>query len=304
MAKEYGRALRWGLAAVVAAAALAVILIPGLPALGWWRGAPLFASVLVPIPVSLLVAVLVTDHARRAALDRRARAALDGHSMRYELTWLMVLLLGFTVATVAVSNFAAALFHGVSWEILMPPVRILFLFVLPLLVVDRGGFTTSGHGTVMPRVAMRVTDRWRWAGLFPVGVNFALIAAAVFPVPAVPAGLVLGAALAIFAAVAVPEEIFYRALLQTRLERLLGRWGGILATSVVFTAVSVFLAAYGDSTTEAATVSAGVLESVVVYGAAGIVYGYVWSCYRNIWLSILFRGGSLLLAIIPELRLL
>lgn len=81
----------------------------------------------------------------------------------------------------------------------------------------------------------------------------------------------------------IGEEIFYRYWLQTRLEATLGRWPGILATSLMFGLMH--LASHGAGLglgLAAATVVAG-------QGVAGILFGYLWSRYRRLWLPILLH---------------
>ncbi|GAA1764618.1 CPBP family intramembrane glutamic endopeptidase [Streptomonospora arabica] len=263
-------------------------------------------SLLVPMATGIVLAALLADRSQRRKLDQRVRRALEGHSMPYELTWLLLLLAVFLVATLGISYFAEVFLPGVSWEVMMPPVRILFLFVLPLIVVDLGGFTIAGYSTVMPTVAMRVTERWRWMGLVPAAAVAGLSLLAISDIirGSVLGPLVLAAAvLAIVAAVAVPEEMFFRALVQSRLEVVVGRWPGILLSVALFTVVSVFLSEYGDFSSESELVEFGVGHAAVFYAVVGLLQGYIWACYRNIWLNILLRSATLLLRVLPALQL-
>ncbi|MUL43949.1 CPBP family intramembrane metalloprotease [Streptomonospora sp. PA3] len=296
--------LKWGVAVAVAALAAVFMLNPAMHPEAIAPGADARNHLLVPLAVGLVLTALVTDRRKSRRLDQRVRAALEGHSMPYELTWLLLLLVLFLIATLGVSYFAETFLPGVSWEVMMPPVRILFLFVLPLVVVDLGGFTIAGYSTVMPKIAMNVNEPWRWMGLVPGGAVLGLTALEVFPGPVPNPAILIAAAVAIVAAVAVPEEIFFRALLQTRLERILGRWPGILLTTVLFTVVSVFLSEYGDFSSESELFELGPAYAAVFYVAVGLFHGYVWACYRNIWLNVLLRSGVLLMRVLPTLQLL
>ncbi|MBG0826397.1 CPBP family intramembrane metalloprotease [Planomonospora sp. ID67723] len=73
----------------------------------------------------------------------------------------------------------------------------------------------------------------------------------------------------------VLEEIFYRGWLQTRLETLYGRWPAILASSLLFAAMHVSHLE-GD-------LGPGLASMVAFQGVFGLMQGYLWSRYRNIW---------------------
>ncbi|QBI52344.1 CPBP family intramembrane glutamic endopeptidase [Streptomonospora litoralis] len=304
MTRTSGRLLKWGAAAAVTALAVVLVLHPVVPTSALGGRAPSHGALLMPMAAGLVLIAVVTDRHRSRELDRRARAALEGHSMPYELTCLMLLLAVFLLATVGVSFLGQTFLPTVSWEVLMPPIRILLLFVLPLVVVDMGGFTVAGYSTVMPLLAMRVTEGWRWAGAVPVCVTLALMALAVFPAPMPDPALVIAAAIAIVAAVAVPEELFFRALVQTRLERVAGRWPGILLATALFTVVSVYLSEYGELSTEAEVLEFGVWQAGVFYAMVGLLHGLLWSAYRNFWLNVLMRSGALLIRVAPALQVL
>ncbi|GAB3438674.1 hypothetical protein GCM10027570_02000 [Streptomonospora sediminis] len=279
------------------------ILHPAVPVNLFGERAPHQGTLLVPMVAGLVLIALLNDRPRCSRMDERVRRALIGHSMPYELAWLLTLLALFIVVTFAVSGFVEVFLPGVSWEVLMPPVRILFLFVLPLLVVDLGGFTIAGYSTVMPLLAMRVVEGWRWLGLAPAAAVVGLMGLAALDTHPVDPAVVVAAVIAIVAAVAIPEEIFFRALLQTRLERVAGRWPGILLTTAVSTAVSVALSEFGESTPESEILRIGVWHAIVFYGLVGLLHGYLWAAYRNIWLNVLLRSGVLLMRVLPLLDL-
>lgn len=91
------------------------------------------------------------------------------------------------------------------------------------------------------------------------------------------------AGIALFAA-AIPEELVFRAVLQTRLESTLGRVAALLGSAVLFTAwhlPSRFLLASGVEGT------AGDLGSVLVGTGlpvliVGLVFGWIWDRWRSL----------------------
>lgn len=90
----------------------------------------------------------------------------------------------------------------------------------------------------------------------------------------------------------IPEELFYRVLLQTRLESVLGRWNGIALASLLFalfhlpTRFVSWLAITGSPTS---SFILGLAAVLTFQGAGGFLLGYLWSRYRNIWLNMLFH---------------
>ena len=127
---------------------------------------------------------------------------------------------------------------------------------------------------------------WGWiAPLILIGLDTVLTAMGVFgghngTVP--PPSLIAAAlAIALFGA-AIPEELLFRALLQTRLEAVYGRWIGIISTAALFGLMhapqTLFLSSAGKS--GPVSVVIGVLLG---QGVGGLIFGYVWTRYRNLW---------------------
>ncbi|WFR65143.1 CPBP family intramembrane metalloprotease [Paenibacillus amylolyticus] len=81
----------------------------------------------------------------------------------------------------------------------------------------------------------------------------------------------------------VLEEVFYRVWLQTRLETLLGRWPAILLVSILWSIWHVAIQGSGQWDMDVATVIAN-------HGVTGLFLGYLWACYRKIWVIILIHG--------------
>ncbi|GAB3149914.1 hypothetical protein GCM10027290_36870 [Micromonospora sonneratiae] len=107
-------------------------------------------------------------------------------------------------------------------------------------------------------------------------------------------GILVAAMVITFLTASVAEEIFYRVLLQTRLEALLGRWPAIMATALLFTAMH--LSRIGDGP------HWEVLATITVWnGGFGLFVGYLWARYRNVWALIVVHGAVNSLALIPVL---
>ncbi|NYJ34299.1 CPBP family intramembrane glutamic endopeptidase [Nocardiopsis aegyptia] len=242
----------------------------------------------------------------RGRLDQRVRQALDGHPLTRELTWLGVFLCCFVLLMVLLSRLFQLYGAHTGADLNMSASlvsRLLFLFTLPILVMDRSGITVDGKGTAMPAVALKVNTPWRWLGLIPAAVVLILAGYAVIPdvgLPPLSLGLI-GFVLA-FALIAVCEEIFYRAMLQTRLEVLLGRWGGIVATTLVFALAYAFAQPF-DEVSQLPDTGYGHLFalSLLSYGPVGLLYGYLWSCFRNIWINVIIRIGMFIVLMPPDL---
>ncbi|WP_283137053.1 CPBP family intramembrane glutamic endopeptidase [Rhizohabitans arisaemae] len=86
-----------------------------------------------------------------------------------------------------------------------------------------------------------------------------------------------------FLTAGILEEVFYRGWLQTRLERLYGRWPAILAASLLFAVMhSTRLHALGPAL--------GLASIVAFQGVFGLMQAYLWARYRNIWVVIFTHG--------------
>ena len=99
-------------------------------------------------------------------------------------------------------------------------------------------------------------------------------------------------ALYTFLTASVLEEIFYRVILQTRLEARWGRWPAITATALLFTAMHVHR--YADGSFVDVT-----LLILTSNGGLGLFAGYLWSRYRNVWALIVVHGAINALGLLP-----
>ncbi len=95
-----------------------------------------------------------------------------------------------------------------------------------------------------------------------------------------------------FLTASVLEEIFYRVVLQTRLEALWGRWPAVTATALLFVAMHVHRYADGPFL----DITLLILTS---NGALGLFAGYLWSRYRNVWALIVVHGAINGLGLLP-----
>ncbi|MEU3306748.1 CPBP family intramembrane glutamic endopeptidase [Nocardiopsis sp. NPDC055551] len=251
---------------------------------------------------------LVWSLGRRDELDRRVRVAMEGHPLGRELAWQALLLVCFVLSMVVLSGVLT--FYGTETgtapDLAMSVSlvsRLLFLFALPLLIMDRSGLTVEGKGTLMPTVALKVSQPWRWLGLIPVLAATVVIGYLMVPYIGLPEpSLTLYAMLLAFTFIAVCEEIFFRGMMQTRLEILLGRWGGIIATSVVFALTYALIQPYDAVSQLTGTdLMHDTGMSMLTYATASMLYGYLWACYRNTWINVLLRVAIFVLILPPDL---
>ncbi|MEU4425458.1 CPBP family intramembrane glutamic endopeptidase [Actinoplanes sp. NPDC024001] len=95
-----------------------------------------------------------------------------------------------------------------------------------------------------------------------------------------------------FLTASVLEEIFYRVILQTRLESLWGRWPAITATALLFALMHVHR--FGDGPFLDIT-----LLILISNGGLGLFAGYLWSRYRNVWAILVAHGAINSLVLLP-----
>ncbi len=88
----------------------------------------------------------------------------------------------------------------------------------------------------------------------------------------------------VFALNALLEEVFYRRWLQTRWERVIGRWPAIALASLPFAAWHVGIHGTGHLVTDLAS-------ALVHQGVLGLFLGYLWSRYRLMWPILAVHGA-------------
>ncbi|PRX96780.1 CPBP family intramembrane glutamic endopeptidase [Allonocardiopsis opalescens] len=200
------------------------------------------------------------------------------------------------LAAIAVVFAAAGLALGGHWLLYSAGKLVLFIGVA-LLVVRI--WRVPG---LLRRARAGVPGRWRLLGPVPALAAWAYLlyysplagAADLSGYAAYSREYLIAAALLTFVTASVTEEIFFRILLQTRLEALLGRWAGVLTASLLFAAMH--LSRVADSP-DAAT-----LATIVVWnGGFGLLAGYLWSRHRSVWGVIALHGAVNSLTLLPLL---
>jgi membrane protease YdiL (CAAX protease family) len=165
-------------------------------------------------------------------------------------------------------------------------VRIALLIVVPLAVLR-----TDRRLIPTPSAEAR-PGRWYWAGpAIPVAVWFTLDWIGPFGPPSIPQGNEGSDGLTLLVLVAMGfvinsllEEIVYRFWLQTRLERVLGVWPGVVVTSLLWAAWHVAIQGTGDPAVDLAAAFAR-------QGVLGLFLGALWARYRNPWAVIIVHGA-------------
>ena len=165
-------------------------------------------------------------------------------------------------------------------------VRVVLLVGVPLAVLR-----TDRRLIPTPPPEAR-PGRWYWAGpAVSVAAWFALDWIGPFGPPDAPRdaggaeGLTLLALVAMgFVINSLLEEIVYRFWLQTRLERVLGVWPGIVVTSLLWAVWHVAIQGTGDLAYDLAA-------AVARQGVLGLFLGSLWSRYRNPWAVIIVHGA-------------
>ena len=244
----------------------------------------------------------------RDALDLRVTQALIGHPIAREVMGSVLFLVGFVLCMFLLSLIFGMYEAEIGADLAMSVAlvsRLLFLFTLPMLFFDRSGLTVDGRGTDMPVLILKVTESWRWLGLLPVALVLVLIGVLLMPnIAPPPLSVALVGFLLAFTIIALCEEIFFRATLQTRMESLMGRWGGIVSTSVVFALTYALIQPFDAvSQLPGYDILHNTGLALLTYATAGLLYGYLWSCFRNVWINVIMRVGMFLLIMPPDLHI-
>ncbi|MEU7899286.1 CPBP family intramembrane glutamic endopeptidase [Nonomuraea sp. NPDC049152] len=224
-------------------------------------GVSLWAA-LLPQLAAVLLAMLV---APRAAVPQPLVGLPRPRLVRE--TWLLL------AAAVAFPVAVALVGRG----LLYPVAKITILLVVPLV----GFRLIRGDGPAARSIPRPVT----WLAPLPAVVAWFLLAEVSPLSPPLtqqlpdPVTLAIGSLITLLTA-SVLEEFFYRAWLQTRLEALYGRWPAILASALLFAAMHV-------SHINPEAIGVGVASVVAAQGMFGLMQGYLWARYRNIWVIIL-----------------
>ncbi|WP_244199511.1 CPBP family intramembrane glutamic endopeptidase [Amycolatopsis thailandensis] len=233
---------------------LAGALIPALAGLLLIHGIPLHAPRLLP---------QVPD---RRALGRQATA-------------LALIAFLWPLALFLVSQAGQHALVRDIWALAKPLVYL----ALPLVLLR----TLRPQGEPDPfRLGWLPRRAWQWLAPIPAVLLFgwlSVLGPLAPPLPSAedypdPVYLAVGATLTFFTA-NVLEEVFFRGMLQTRLEALFGRWPGILLSAALF--AWLHLPTHGQGSLPLT------LGAIVAFqGFFGLFTGYLWSRYRNLWAPI------------------
>jgi len=137
-------------------------------------------------------------------------------------------------------------------------------------------------------------SRWRWLGPAVVSVLYTVLAGVgvlgsgqgSMPPPA----LIVAAVVIAFGAAAIPEELLFRALLQTRLELQVGRWPGIVLTAILFGLAHAPQMYFLSSAGTHGPIYVAFM-ALLNQGVGGLLFGYMWSRYRNLWMNVALHGA-------------
>jgi membrane protease YdiL (CAAX protease family) len=170
---------------------------------------------------------------------------------------------------------------GAFWAMSKP----LFFLLVPGLILgfryrERLLVTVEGESLWRPKGA------WRWSYPIAVLLGFGylfLLSPAAGPLPRAAdypdaVLLAIGATLT-FITANVIEELFFRVILQSRLELAYGRWPAIIVSALVFALMHLPSHSQGGFGPTLAVI-------VVFQGTFGLFTGYLWSRYRNIYVLI------------------
>lgn len=92
---------------------------------------------------------------------------------------------------------------------------------------------------------------------------------------------------------AVPEELFYRVILQTRIEKCYGWFLSIIVSSILFTLFhfpSRMLLASGVEG-KAGNLPSVILGTLIPVFIIGVIFGFLWNRYRNVLLNMALHYG-------------
>ncbi|GAB3483719.1 lysostaphin resistance A-like protein [Nocardiopsis coralliicola] len=284
--------------AAVAAVGGALVFRPEAVADTRWYGVGALWGVWLPAAVGGLLTFLLGSRVGSAELDRNVAEALRGHPLVRELCVLLFLcVVGYLLGAVVIHQVISVVTSATTAAIALPASALLFLLVIPVLLVDRGGLTISGQSTRMPLVALAVREPWRWWGLAAVAASAAITAVDLPDVRPPPALLIAAVAVLLLGSAAI-EEVFFRGMVQTRIELLLGPAPAVVCTALLYSFAHALVGPIDASSGIGADgFLHGTATAVLTYGVQGLLLGYIWIRYRNTWVNTLLHavmiGGGL-----------
>ncbi|MFD0814958.1 CPBP family intramembrane glutamic endopeptidase [Amycolatopsis umgeniensis] len=230
------------------------------------------AGALIPALAGILLIHGIPLHAPRLLPE-----ATDRRILLRQATTLALIAFLWPLALFVVSEVGYSALVRDIWALAKP----LVFLVLPLVLLR-----TPRPDPFLLRHMWRPRQTWQWLAPIPAVAVFgwlSVLGPLAPPLPSAedypdPVYLAVGATLTFFTA-NVLEEVFFRGMLQTRLEALFGRWPGILLASLLF--AWLHLPTHGQGSLPLT------LGAIVAFqGFFGLFTGYLWSRYRNLWAPI------------------
>lgn len=216
-------------------------------------------------------------------------------SISYALFYVLAAVAtGLLIRTRPLPLLGAANFTQDFWYVV--PFKIGLLLVVPVAAFLMNGYRLSdllAGWKAKPRPIIRIF----LAYILGVAVNFGRvrgIGGAFHNFPGSELVLRIGLALVLpFLMAGLPEEFFFRGVLQTRLERIWGRLPAILVNTLLFTAWHLptrFLLAHGAEGQAGNFVSILMGTGIPVAGV-GLIISWMWDRNRNLPLLIALHSG-------------
>ncbi|MGI5126969.1 CPBP family intramembrane glutamic endopeptidase [Pseudonocardia sp. CA-107938] len=223
---------------------------------------PSLLGALLPALVAVLIALVVAPHARPVVLD-----GVPTDQLRREALVLVGLAVAFPLSVLAVPG-----------DLAYPLLKVGLLLVAPLAAFR----LMRGTGPVARTVPRPLV----WAAPSAAALAWFLTShvgpLAVPLTQQLPDPVTLAVvSLVTLLTASVLEEFFYRAWLQTRLERLIGVGPAVVGQALLFAAMHV-----GHILANTAGIATGVAGALAVQGVFGLMQGVLWARYRNIWVIV------------------
>ena len=181
------------------------------------------------------------------------------------------------------------LWFGVWYAIVA---KFIFLFVVPIFIYQYLGYNVM---SLFQYKSKSIINNVLISFIFFM-IGFSMNQSYIVPILQhgnIGAGGVLIALVVILLTAAIPEEIFYRVILQTRIETTYGKLVGIIGSSfacAMFHFPSRFILANGieGMAGNAGSVLSGTLIPVFILS---IIFGTLWSRFRNLYMLLALHAG-------------
>ncbi len=238
------------------------------------------AGALLPVVAGLLLVRLVPPRASRLAPE--VVGDRDGLIRETAVVAAVAVLMPLILFVLIAAGTSSDIVRGI-WALGKP----VFFLLLPWFAFR--AFHTA-HDASKPHRVHHWWPRqwWRWLAPIPALLIFgylSLVGPFSGPLPSAedypdPVALVIGATVTVFTA-NICEEVFYRVMLQTRLEVLFGRWPGIVLGALLFAWLHLPTHGQGSAVLTGLPLTIGAI--VAFQGTYALFAGYLWARYRNAW---------------------